>query len=224
MATTKSRATFDLRNARPFYAYVGATDLAVETLRDYLADVQKTVTGVQKDVSKTVADLDAKALREQAVTVVTARVESLQKDAKARRVEVEKRLAELRKDAEGLPARVQKNVDANVAVLADAYGDLVKRGQSLVGRIRRQAATQEAVKDARTTVSKAKATRTSATKAAQATPVRETAKKATKKAATTAKKRTATTRSNAKATVTAAKKTAQATAKAVTDAAEKVGD
>ena len=158
---------------RPFYAYVGVTDLAVETVREYVADVQKSVSGL---------DLQPKALREQAATTVAD----------------------------------------NVSALGDTYTDLVKRGESLVGRIRRQQATKDAVKSADTTVAKAKTTRTQATKSAKATT--KSASSAAKKTVTTAKKRSTAPRSSAKATNTAAKQTASSATKAVAGAAKKVGD
>ena len=193
---TKSRTKIDLKTVQtPFYATVGVTDLAVEAVREYVADVQTRVRGYQKSVAS--VDLQPKALRDQAVTVVSARVDALTKDAKA------------------VPAKVQTLVDENVAALNDTYGDLVKRGESLVGRIRRQQSTQQTVKSAETTVSKAKTTKTQATKAT---------KKTAKKATTTAKKASAPSKSSAKATVTAAKKTASSATQAVADAAEKVGD
>jgi Mg-chelatase subunit ChlI len=200
---TKSRTKIDLKTVQtPFYATVGVTDLAVEAVREYVADVQARVRGYQKDVQKTVAkvDLQPKVLRDQAVTVLSARVDAL---------------TALSGDAKAVPAKVQTLVDENVAVLNDTYGDLVKRGESLVGRIRRQQSTQQTVKSAETTVSKAKTTKTQATKATKTTA---------KKATSTAKKQSASSKSSAKATVTAAKKTASSATQAVADAAEKVGD
>jgi len=179
--TTKSRTKLDLKTVQtPLYATVGVTDLAVEAVREYVADVQTRVRGYQKTVAN--ADLQPKVLRDQVVTVVSSRV------------------------------------DANVAALNDTYGDLVKRGESLVGRIRRQQSSKQTVKSAETTVSKAKTTRTQATKATK------TAGRGARKATTTAKKQSASSKSSAKATVTAAKKTASSATNAVTDAAEKVGD
>ena len=217
-----TRNAFDLKTVqavaeRQFYATVGVTDLAVEAAREYVTEVQSLVRGFGKDVQKNVAsvDIQPKALRDTAVAVVSDRVEALQKDAQARRTAFEKRVAELQGEAKAVPSRVQSLVDENVAALEGAYGDLVKRGESLVGRIRRQQSTQDTVKAAETTVAKAKTTRTQATKA-----TRTTAKKAT----STAKKQSATSRSSAKATVTAAKKTASSAARAAAEAAEKVGD
>ncbi len=195
---------------RPFYAYVGVTDLAVEAVREALTDIQAKARDFGKEISERdlSVDFDAKALREaadKAVVAVTA-------------------------EAKAAPAKVQRLVESNFATVTDAYDELVTRGEGLVKRIRDQRSTQEVLKDAKTTVSKAKATRTSATKAAESatSDVRKAAKKApAKKAAvkrSPAANKAATARSNAKATTTAAKKTAAAAADAVADAAEKIGD
>ena len=188
---------------RPLYAGVGVTDLVVETVREYVADVQKRVDGVQKAVSG--LEVKPEALRDRATKSVSERIDTLSKDAVARRKLVEQRVAELQSEVQALPTRLQKLVDSQVATAGDTYADLVKRGESLVGRIRGQQATQDAEAAAKTTVSKAKTTRTQAKK-------------------TTTKARKSPAKSSAKATATAAKKTATSTAKAVADAAEKIGD
>lgn len=207
---------------KQFYAGVGVTDLAVEAVRDYVADVQKRFAEVQDSLAKSLADFEPQAARGQAVGAVNARFEALSKDAKARRELVESRIAELQKEARELPTRVQTLVtdlvNENVSTANDTYGDLVVRGEKLVARIRRQQSTQDAVKEAKVTVAKAKTTKTQAEKAAKA------AEAATKSATTAAKKKAAPARSSAKATATAAKKTAASAAKAVIEAAEKVGD
>jgi len=198
-----AKAKFDIKNfdiktvelpaaaAKPLYAGVGATDLAVEYVREYVADVQKRVTKVQKDVQTRFAgvqknvkgfEFEPKAVREQTVTVVNSRVSELRSDAKA---QVEK---------------VQTLVNENVATVTDTYGDLAKRGETLVARIRKQEATKATTASAKTTAAKAKTTRTQA-------------KKTTKKAS-----------SSAKATRTSAKKTASNAAKATTTGASKVGN
>ena len=208
-----AKAKFDIPTqiptvaTRPLYAGVGVTDLVVETVRDYVADVQKRLDDVQKSVS----GLEAKheVLRDRASKAVADRVDTLNKDAQARRRVIEQRVAELQSEVQTFPTRLQKLVDAQVATAGDTYADLVKRGESLVGRIRGQQATQDAEAAAKTTVSKAKTTKTQATKSA-------------KKTTTQARKSPA--KSSAKATATAAKKTASSTAKAAADAAEKIGD
>ena len=218
-------ARFDITTLKPVLAYVGATDLAVGKIRGVVADAQKRVVAVQKQAT------DPQAIRE----AIEARVAAVQNEALA------------------YPGRVQKTVDENVAGVAEAYTDLVQRGQSLVRRVRRQQSTQAAVASAQTTRAKARTTATQArkvvgaeiagtsTEAAASTATRTTPKKATPKKATakkataqkataqksTARKSTATSspvQSSAKATVTAAQKTAANAVQAVTDAAEKVGD
>jgi heparin binding hemagglutinin HbhA len=175
-----------------------------------VADLQKRLAEVQKDVQTRISDLDLepKTLRDQAVTVVTAQLDALSKDAQVRREAIEKRVAELQVDAAGIPATVNAT-----------YADLAKRGETLVGRMRTQESTQATAAAAQTTTAKAKTTKTQATKAAK-----KTTKSTTKKATSTAKKTSAAPRSSAKATTTAAKKTASSAAQATTDAAAKVGD
>ncbi len=208
-----AKATFDIPAqipagaTRPLYASVGVTDLVVERVRAYVADVQKRVDDVQKSVSG--LEVKPEILRDRATQTVTARIDTLSKDAVARRKLVEQRVAELQSEVQALPTRLQKLVDEQVATAGDTYADLVKRGETLVGRIRRQQATQDAEAAAKTTVTKAKTTTTQA---------KTQAKK------TTAGARKSPAKSSAKATATAAKKTASTTAKAVADAAEKVGD
>ncbi|GAB6985389.1 hypothetical protein [Nocardioides pyridinolyticus] len=207
-----AKAKFDIKTeaARPLYAGVGVTDLAVAAVRDYVADVQKKFGGVQKDVQARITgfEFEPKTLRDQALTVVSARVDALSKDAKARRAAIEARVAELQADAKTLPTTV-----------TGTYAELAKRGETLVERIRKQQSTKDAKASAATTTAKAKTTTTQAKKAGSTT-----AKKAAKRASTTAKKSSTAPRSSAKATATAAKTTASSTAQAATDAVQKVGD
>ena len=199
-----AKAKFDIKTeaTRGLYAGAGVADLAVETVREYVAKGQTRFAGVQKDVAG--FDYSPQALRKQ----VNARVEALSKEAKARRAAAEARVAGLRKEA---TTRVSENADT----ATDAFGDLVKRGETLVSRIRRQEATKATKRSAKTTSSKAKTTKTQTSKATKSTA---------KKASTTAKKQSSTPRSSAKATTTAAKSTASNAAKATSDAASKVGN
>ena len=50
---------------------------------------------------------------------------------------------------------MQALLDDNVDTATDTYGDLVKRGQSLVGRIRRQQSTKATVTSAQKTAANA---------------------------------------------------------------------
>jgi heparin binding hemagglutinin HbhA len=208
-----AKAKFDIPTqippvaARPLYAGVGVTDLVVETVRDYVADVQKRLDDVQKSVSG--LETKPEVLRDRASKAVADTIDTLNKDAQARRRMIEQRVSELQSEVQTFPTRLQKLVDAQVATAGDTYADLVKRGESLVGRIRRQQSTQDAEAAAKTTVTKAKTTRTQATKS-----VKKTSTKARRSPA----------KSSAKATGTAAKKTASSATQAVVDAAEKIGD
>lgn len=227
---------------KPVLAYVGVTDLAVEIVRDLVTETQTRIAGVQKDVTARVADVqktagDPKALADRATTVVNARVDALAKDAKARREAIEARVAELQAEAKAYPGKVQKLVDDNVATATDTYDDLVKRGESLVGRVRRQESTKRTVSSARTTKAKAKTTATQAKKAvdAETTATKKTVTANKTAANKTAAKKAAAKKSTSKtaATKTAAKKaparkapakktvTAQSSAKATVTAAQK---
>ena len=212
-----AKAKFDIKTeaTRPLYAGVGVTDLAVEAVRDYVADVQKKFAGVQKTVTE--LDFQPQTLRVQATSVVNSRVDALSKDAKARRAAVEARVAELQ-------AEVQSLVTEGVETLSGTYVELAKRGEVLVTRIRKQESTKATASSAKTTKAKAKTTKTQAAKT-----TRTAAKKTTAGAKSTAKKTTATAKkssapSSAKATTTAAKTTASNATSAVADAAEKIGD
>lgn len=200
MATKKIDAT------APLYAVVGVTDLAVERARHYSADIQARFAKL---------DLEPKALRDQVQTVVTARIDELNEDAKGARTTVEARATKAR-------AQLESYVNDTVAEVTETYGDLAARGRNLVARIRRQQATQDAKASAQTAVAKAKTTRTQTTKSAKATA--GTTKRAAKTTKTAAKKTAGTAKRNVKATTTSAQKTASAATKAAGDAAEKVGD
>lgn len=211
---------------KTLYAGAGFVDLAVETVREYVAEVQTKLVELQKDatarlegVQKSVKDLsfEPKTLRTQVETVVNARVEALSDEAKARRAAIEKRVAELQDEARSQATSVRKQLDETTATATAAYADLAKRGEVLVGRIRNQESTKATTASAKTTTAKAKTTSTQAKKT-----TKSAAKKSTTAAKKTVKKSPAT--SSAKATGTAAKKTATSAATATTEAAAKVGD
>ena len=201
-----AQATFDIPSyipatvVRPLYAGVGATDRVVEVFRGAVADVQQRALALQKSVAT--FDYEPQALRQQATQVVSAGV------------------AGLRAEAVGLPLRLQRIADDQVANAGTTYDELVKRGETLVDRIRRQPSTEATVKAARTTTAKARTTSTQATKTASAAK-----KSASRSARTTAKKAAKSpARSSAKATSTAAKTTAAQATQAASEAAKKVGD
>ena len=81
----------------------------VGALRDYVADVQKRLDEVQKSVGN--LDVQPQALRDQASKAVSTRVETLNKDAQARRRLIEKRVADLQSEVQTFPTRLQKLLD-----------------------------------------------------------------------------------------------------------------
>lgn len=187
--------TIKIDATRPFYAVVGAGDLAVEYARSYATDVQ---TRFAK------AELEPKALRDQARSLVVTRVDVLTKDAKVAQAKLEARVADLQSDAKALRPMVESFTTETVAELNEAYTDLAARGLDLVNRLRKQQATQDAKAAGKTTVAKARTAKTQTVKSAART--------------------TSAAKTSAKATGTSAKKTAAATTDAVTDAATKIGD
>jgi heparin binding hemagglutinin HbhA len=213
-----AKATFDFPTqipagaTRPLNAGVAVTGAVVGAVREYVADVQKRLDEVQKTVTS--IDIQPQVLRDQAAKAVSTRVELL-KDTKARRRLIEKRVSELQSEVQTLPARLQKLVDEQVATAGDTFAELVKRGETLVGRIRGQEPTRTAAPVAKVETTPAKKTATTAKSSAT------TAKKAVKK---TAAKKTAAKKTAPKKTApkkTAAKKTAAKKTAAQKTAAQK---
>ncbi len=165
----------------PFYAIAGAGDLAVEKFR-----------AVSEDVAARFAKLDQKTLQTEltkAESELAKRFEAIVADAK----HAPSKLREFPKTAQVSFTTVPGHAE-------EIYEDLAGRGKDVVERIRHQQATEDLVATAKTTQTKAKATKT-----------------ATKKTADTATR-------NAKATSTSARKTAKTATKAAGDAAGKVGN
>jgi heparin binding hemagglutinin HbhA len=202
---------------RPLHAVVGATDLVVKHARNYGADVQARLADVQSRVSR--IELEPKALRDQARTLVISGIDGVNGEVKDARASVESRAKEARTQVEGY-------VNGAVAEATETYGDLAARGRKLLERVRNQQTTHDAQAAAQTTVAKAKTARTQTTKSAKATTstAKTAAKSTARKTSQSAKKTAGTAKSNAKATSTSAQKTAATTANAAGDAAEKVGD
>jgi hypothetical protein len=165
----------------PFYAIAGAGDLAVEKFR-----------ALSEDVTARFAKLDQKTLQTEltkAQAELNKRFEAIVADAKTAP-------AKLRE----LPKTAQAGFTIALGQAEETYEDLAGRGKDLVERIRHQQATEDLETQAKATVSKAKATRTT---------VKKTADTATR---------------TVKATATSARKTAKAAGKAAGSAAGKIGD
>lgn len=202
-----------ITRSKPFYVVAGAGDLAVKTVRDMPS-----------------------LLRPSRLVRITVD-----------REDVSKAVATLTAETMALPGRAQTaavGVAVGAADRADAaYDTLLTRGRRVVGRIRRQQASQELKRDAGTTVRRTKAATTVAKKGTADTRTaakgtRTTAKRsastATRKAtsstrvsakrtATTARKRAAGTRTATRSATTAARKTTKSAARATSAGASKVG-
>ena len=191
-----TKAKFDIKDLKTeatkgLHAGVGAADLALETVKEYVSEArelaQKRFEAAQKDAQKAFTsaqksvkgfEFEPKALRTQATTVLNSRVEELFKDAKARRTAVEKRVAELQTEA-------QKFVAENVENATGTYDKLAKRGEKVVKRIRKETSS---VVDPGPVKKTTGTTVTTAKKApAKTTAKKTTAKKAPAKKAATAK-------------------------------------
>jgi heparin binding hemagglutinin HbhA len=165
-----AKAKFDIKTeaTKGLHAGIGVADLAYEAVLSVVTEAQKRFDGYSKDAQKAFAsaqksvkdfEFQPKALRSQATTVVTARVDELSKDAKARRTAIEKRVAELQTEAVG------------------TYAGLAKRGETVLVKGLGNG-KPEAKK---TTATKAPATKKSTAKKAPAK--KTTAKKAPAKKA-----------------------------------------
>jgi heparin binding hemagglutinin HbhA len=124
--TRRTPTVADLRATatRQLHVGIGATDLAVTTVKEYVAGVQQRL------------DIDPLALRNQAVAVASARIETLSRQAKARREATEARVAELRTEAKALPVKVQTLLADNTAAAVGRYDDLARRGETVLSRTR----------------------------------------------------------------------------------------
>lgn len=164
-------------------------------------------------------DLAVKTVREMPARLVTIKVD---------RKDVARAVSTLQAETVALPAKAQSaavGVVVGAADRADAvYDTLLTRGRRVVGRIRRQRATQDLKRDAGTTVRRTKAATTVASKgAADTTAAAKGTRTTAKRTATTARKRAAGTRTAAKSATTSARTTTESAARAVSDGAAKVG-
>ena len=157
-------------------------------------------------------DLAVKTVRQVPAKLSTVRIE---------RKDVEKAVSTLQAETAALPAKAQTAAVEAVVEVADradaVYTELLTRGRKVVGRIRRQQATQDLKRDAATTVRRTKAATTTAKKGAATT------RSAAKGTTTTARKQAAGTKKATKSASTSARKTATSARKATTAAAAKTG-
>jgi hypothetical protein len=209
---------------KPFYAVAGATELAVARARGYANEAQKNAEKRLKDVQGRVTKVerDPKALQDKAVSLVNARIEELQSQARAAQTKFDARLKELQKDAREFPNRVEAQLNEAIEELNETYADLAARGEKFVAAIRkdgvravaavksapRKSSTRRSIigveaaanrddKPARKSparTSTAKKSPTAKTTGSKASGSKTTARKAPAKKTTTTAKKTTTTR------------------------------
>jgi heparin binding hemagglutinin HbhA len=183
-----------------------------------------TIDKTRKDIEKALAekspmlviagvsDLAAQRVRA-ARADLAARAENF--DPKALRGQAQATISSLPARAQEFPAKAQEAAEDVLTIVVSsaltAYGDLSDRGKTLVNRVRGQQSTADLERQAKATVSKAKAATT-------------TAKKSGASASKSAKKSATSTRTAAKSATTSAKKTAKAAKKAADDTASKLGE
>ena len=130
----------DLDDARkPAYAWVGVADLVIEQVKEVPADLQ--ARSKKLSVPAQVKDLPATLKELPAKTVSSAKE---------------------------LPAQAKTRVTEARGEASARYTDLVARGEKLVGQIRRQQATQDAIAEGKRAVQKAEAAANNAKRAAKA--------------------------------------------------------
>ena len=209
----------------PVYAVVGATDLAVEKVREARtraasARVEITdlnVAGLQHKAVETAQQVPARALN---TTLQLAGKAQESYDSLAERGEKLVTRIRNQKSTKDLLAQASTTLSLGkgaVTTLRNAASDTERAVKATLTTGRREAGeAAETVKAS--TKQTATTTKTAAKKAAKGT------KPAAKRASTTATKRAATAKTATKAAATSAAKTAEAAEKATTTAAEKVGD
>jgi heparin binding hemagglutinin HbhA len=222
----------DLRktvDTTPFFAVVGATDLAVEKVRDARVRAMKTRDEIATDLAP--ATVQARA------TKVADSVKEIPAVALNQTLVVGGKVAEgydeLAARGKTLVTRV-RNQKATQDLVAQAEVTVAQAKGAVTSARRAAADIERSAKATITTGRKeaAKVTTILGQTVAEETKVAETeVKKSAKRTRTAAKRTTTTTRnaskratSSAKAATTSARKTAAAAEKAVEKAAEKVGD
>jgi heparin binding hemagglutinin HbhA len=185
----------------PLYALVGATDLAIESVRHALADATRRQAEIQ------------------------AQFEHLQTELTKRRNDVQKLLSEpkrLQAELEQVPGLVLGRTMEAAARAETRYEELATRGKTLVERLDLQKTTQDLVESGKATLSRTRAAVTTARQTAGdvATSARETFAAGRRETATTAEatetEATETEATETEATETAAETAAEAVVKTAT--------
>ena len=145
--------------SKPLYALAGAGDLAVHTVRELPATLNKAATTVVDKV-----DLEHR------IATLRADLENLPGKAQSSAKELP---AKAQTGVKELPAkaiaRTSEITEHALDSLESTYADLAARGEAVVSRIRKTPEVKVAKTQAKSTVTKAKAARTTAKKAAAST-------------------------------------------------------
>lgn len=143
-ATTKKAAA---EAVRPFYAYVGAADLALTMARDAAGDLGKRLASAGDDVTTLVDELQKNVssvksekpadLAAAVIALVNERFEAMANDAKTRQEAIESLLANVAKEYKTYPKLAQTMLSDGAESAAKGYEDLAERGESVVERLRK---------------------------------------------------------------------------------------
>lgn len=159
----------DLDDARkPAYAWVGIADLLIEQAKDVPADVKARSEKVQADAKARTKKLQGQFTVPSQVKDLPTQVKELPttlKELPGKTVSTVKDLpAQAKKARTTTQARIEKAGDA----ASERYTDLVERGEKLVGKIRGQKSTQDAIAEGKRAVQKAEAAANNAKRSAKA--------------------------------------------------------
>ena len=221
--------TKTVTESTPVYAAVGATDLAVEKVRDArvraaAARAELTADKIQARVAKRATEVTEQA-QHVPVLALNRSLEMASKavdgyESLAARGESLVKRVRNQKATKDLVAQAETTIALGkgaVTTVRKAAGDIERSAKATLTTGRHQAASvAEVAVDA--AAEEAREVSTAATASAKRT------RTAAKRTATTAKKSASATRSSAKRTTTSARKTASAAKKAGEAAAKKVGD
>jgi hypothetical protein len=208
MTTTGNRRQFD---PTPFYAVVGATDLAVERVRAAV----RSASQAQIEAQKALGGFDARTAAQDVPTRAAAVALTLASKAEAEYEELAKR-------GKSLYERV---------LTQQSTQDLITQAGNTLSRTRGAVTTARKAADDTTTalrgtlaVGRREAATVAGTTGEATEQAAATTRRAAKKTTTRARKNAAATKSAAKGVRTSAGKTAAKATTAAKDTAEKVGD
>lgn len=155
----------DLDDARkPAYAWVGVADLFIEQVKEVPADVKARTEKAQARTKKLQDKVTVPSQVKELPTTVKELPTTL-KELPSKTVSTVKDIpAQAKKAQAEAKARFDKASDKATA----RYTDLAARGEKLVGQIRRQSATQDAIAEGKRAVQKAEAAASNAKRATKA--------------------------------------------------------